>query len=153
MHRKLLERDLKEGICWCCKRLFNKLYVHHVNGNHNDNHLNNLICVCQKCHTFIHKGFKKRNRINEETIDNILILRKEIIKKKYNNDVDDFLKYERAIVTNRISTLKKCYHCGTLKNVELIAPLFVLKFDKTNSKHIGFPLCNECISKSIKNNA
>jgi len=147
IYRELIEKELDKGICWCCENLFSKLCVHHMNGKHKDDSMNNLICVCERCHGFIHRGFKKRVRLTEKNIERILLVRNILIKKTYKNNTLDFLNYERAVALNVFTNKKRCYHCGNTKNIKIIAPKFILKFDKKNSKGIGLPLCKKCLNQ------
>lgn len=57
LKRLLLELDIKKEICETCKidPVWNNqplsLHVHHINGNHFDNRLENLQILCPNCHT------------------------------------------------------------------------------------------------------
>jgi hypothetical protein len=55
--KRLEAAGIKDHICECCKNthwLGNpiKLELHHINGNHNDNRLENLQLLCPNCHSF-----------------------------------------------------------------------------------------------------
>lgn len=54
--KRLFEEKIKEQKCECCgiSEWQNKpitLQLHHINGNHNDNRLDNLIVLCPNCHS------------------------------------------------------------------------------------------------------
>jgi hypothetical protein len=40
--------------CRICNRIFLKLCLHHIDGNHYNDKINNLILCCEKCHLQIH---------------------------------------------------------------------------------------------------
>lgn len=143
-YRSIIKDEVNKGICWCCKKSYIPIMVHHIDKNRNNNIKDNLICVCVTCHAHIHKGFSKRFNSNEETIERILSLRKELIKKSYKKDVDDFLRYECAIASNVSVSKKRCYHCGSTEDIKLILPKFILKFDKENKHNLGLSICNKC---------
>ncbi len=42
--------------CQICARLSFSPILHHINGNHNDNNIENQIILCSDCHTAIHHG-------------------------------------------------------------------------------------------------
>lgn len=145
-HREVMEKEISRGFCMCCGKTFLKISIHHVNGKHEDNKKNNLVPVCSRCHALIHKGFQKRSDIrDDEIIERILMLRQHLIHKNYGKDTNDFLNYEKAIALNVPINNQKCYFCGSIKNVKVIPPYFVLKFDPENRKNIGLPQCLSCI--------
>lgn len=43
-------------VCSSRKSGNNRLSVHHVDGNHYNNELNNLVWICESCHQFIHNS-------------------------------------------------------------------------------------------------
>jgi len=45
--------------CNFCKSKIN-LQIHHIDNNCHNNDLDNLVCVCKRCHTNIHKIIKNR---------------------------------------------------------------------------------------------
>lgn len=59
LRKKLIENNLKEEKCECCgltEWMGYKipLELHHKNGNHNDNTLDNLEILCSNCHSIKH---------------------------------------------------------------------------------------------------
>jgi len=42
--------------CEVCEKHFNKIYIHHKDGNKENNSQENLIVVCGSCHASIHNG-------------------------------------------------------------------------------------------------
>lgn len=49
VYRRILKAAKREEKCEICEST-EKLHVHHVNGKHNDNAINNLMYLCSKCH-------------------------------------------------------------------------------------------------------
>lgn len=39
--------------CWKCKKQINKINIHHVDGNHENNNFNNKVYLCKKCHDLV----------------------------------------------------------------------------------------------------
>lgn len=59
LRKKLIEEGIKEEKCECCgltewigKKI--PLELHHINGNHYDNRLENLQVLCSNCHMIAH---------------------------------------------------------------------------------------------------
>lgn len=44
--------------CQVCNLKFKNLHVHHLDNNHSNNDVDNLIPLCKSCHRIAHKGFK-----------------------------------------------------------------------------------------------
>ena len=138
--------EIERGKCICCKNSFPKIAIHHVDGNKENNNKNNLVTVCLSCHQLIHKGFNKRNRIEDQIKEKVLFFRKIILISlhKYSEDyANDRIKYERAISSN-YGSVKRCLVCGSHSNLKLYAPLFITRFDPTNVKNIGIVVCKKC---------
>lgn len=147
-HRKAMIEEIERGECFACGNNFSKINIHHINGVHTDNFRENLIELCAMCHGLVHKGFKKAKRLPEETIEKILNIRKELLKKHYSGkDLEDRIKYERALACNRGMNKKICHFCNSRINLRLITPDFISKFDPENTKKIGIVLCKNCLKK------
>jgi len=73
-------------MCEVCDRTFLKLHLHHKNGIHSDNRINNRIFVCSNCHRAIHSNssleykIKKSTRIRDYSSDKDKGIRLKIIK-------------------------------------------------------------------------
>jgi predicted nucleic acid-binding Zn ribbon protein len=90
LKKRLLESGLKELKCECCNNTEwlgepINLELHHINGNHSDNRLENLQLLCPNCHSYTdtYRG-KNRNKY-ENKKDNVILLndsKKELIKKE-----------------------------------------------------------------------
>ena len=64
LKQKLIKEGFKENKCEICGNLYWQgqelpLELHHVNGNHYDNNLNNLQILCSNCHSLMHKSIPK----------------------------------------------------------------------------------------------
>ena len=86
LRKKLIEDGLKEYKCECCgmSEWLGKpipLELHHINGNHYDNRLENLILLCPNCHSLEHVNFKQ-TRYNLEVKGVSEIILAEIQKEK-----------------------------------------------------------------------
>ena len=51
--------SLKEDKCELCDRNCDKLHVHHLDGNPENNNRNNLMVLCMGCHKAIHNNSLK----------------------------------------------------------------------------------------------
>ena len=61
-HEKTLKvRDRDDGMCVICDSTEN-LEVHHINGIRRDNHLDNLVTLCRKCHVRVETQDKKNRK-------------------------------------------------------------------------------------------
>ncbi len=82
--------------CKCCARLFFKLDIHHINGNHSDDREKNKIKVCRNCHYRIHRGIPVKIEITSHLVDSIAYqltverigkLRKKLLVSKFGKDI------------------------------------------------------------------
>ena len=67
---KLIRDGIKEDKCECCgvsewQGVKLVLELHHKNGNHYDNNLNNLIILCPNCHSIQESHNQSRNIYNK----------------------------------------------------------------------------------------
>lgn len=72
--RRLIKEGLKEHKCECCGRTTwldqeIKLELHHINGNHDDNRLENLQLLCPNCHSYTdnYRGKNQGKSAQKET--------------------------------------------------------------------------------------
>lgn len=108
LRRKLIENGLKEKRCECCgltewmgKKI--PLELHHINGNHNDNRLENLQILCSNCHSLAHDY---SNSINKpKNVVNITLLEKCLSN---NNNI----KKQKKEKKKKENTIRYCKHCG-----------------------------------------
>lgn len=93
--------------CQVCFRNFFNLNIHHINGNHDENRINNLINVCDDCHASIHNKINKRrirtylNDSDDEIIKKIYCLRIKLHKGIYGHT--KFIP--KDIITKRIKII------------------------------------------------
>jgi len=74
--------------CLVCKKYFDRLDIHHINCNHEDNRKENRIPVCKRCHGIIHNGLNKEKspyKRFSETMEKIQLLRNFMIVCKFPN--------------------------------------------------------------------
>ena len=71
--RKINELILHKEVCELCGSDKN-LDIHHIDGNWENNHLNNLMCLCRSCHTKYERNKCKMG--GDEPIDDRLRIRK-----------------------------------------------------------------------------
>lgn len=58
IYRKILLASGRKQVCVNCGETEN-LYVHHIDGNHNNNIIENLVWVCPRCHnTILHENIR-----------------------------------------------------------------------------------------------
>lgn len=63
MYRKILTRIKKPMSCVLCKIKDKRvLAAHHVDGNHRNNHENNLSWLCHNCHHLVHRDNVEHDR-------------------------------------------------------------------------------------------
>lgn len=73
LKERLFEEGYKEKRCENCglTKWLNKdipLQLHHINGNHNDNSLNNLQILCPNCHALTDNYTSKNKKINSYNV-------------------------------------------------------------------------------------
>ena len=75
LKRRLIQEGLKVDVCEVCGQLpiWNgkplKLQLDHINGNHNDNRLENLRIICPNCHTQTDTFGNKKSKRHNYCID------------------------------------------------------------------------------------
>ena len=59
------QNRLELNKCEICLRYFYRLHEHHKDGNKKNNKSNNLMNICEDCHSYIHNGRsnKKQTRV------------------------------------------------------------------------------------------
>ena len=74
--------------CNICDKSFDFYHTHHIDGNRNNNLVENLLNLCQRCHHQIHRGIRNKK------ISSPLKELKRIL------DRDKLIKYYRIIWLN-----------------------------------------------------
>lgn len=88
LKKRLIEEGLKEYICEGCKRTEWEgvpipLQIHHVNGVHNDNRLENIQLLCPNCHSLTDTYAGKNANRESNTKYNKSLVKKTINKEKW----------------------------------------------------------------------
>lgn len=106
LRRRLLCENVKKHQCEMCKltEWFNKpipLELHHIDGNHNNNNLNNIQLLCPNCHslTNTYRGRKKKLSPNKP---------KSSLKEKPTNEPKKCIACGIS-VSNTSKYCKQCY--------------------------------------------
>ena len=72
--------------CKCCKLTFQKIHIHHKDGNHDNNSKLNLVKLCEECHAYIHQVLRlhspKLKHMDPLRIDLIDYYRNYLFKSK-----------------------------------------------------------------------
>lgn len=92
LKNRLIKKELKKNMCEVCgNTLWNgvdiPLELHHINGVHNDNRLENLQFLCPNCHATT-DNYCGRNKISKKDSDNV-------IKNNYDDDIALIIKYAK----------------------------------------------------------
>ena len=110
IRNRLIKEGLKEAKCECCGRtewmgIPIPLELHHINENHYDNRLENLLILCPNCHalTDSHTNNSKLEIISTEQIVN------KAMKKILEDKIDSSKKKEKK-TSEKIP--KYCAYCG-----------------------------------------
>ena len=146
---RLLESGLKENRCECCNNTEwlgkpIKLELHHINGNHNDNRLENLQLLCPNCHSYT-DTYRGRNKIKyeEKQEEIILITHEEKDKNKPKPIKEEKPKRYCLICGKELSNRQKNYcsnECAIksyTKRVDKEELIKVLKENNNNLTKVG----------------
>ena len=106
LRNRLLEEGFKEEKCEKCNNtnwmgVKIPLELHHINGNHYDNRLENLQILCSNCHSIEHNYSNNSTKIS--TLNNELL--KETLEKE--TTIYEDKKKEKKIIEKRY-----CVKCG-----------------------------------------
>lgn len=145
---KLIKQGVKEKKCEICGRYEwnNKdipLELHHINGNHFDNNLDNLQILCPNCHaqqetnSGLNIGTKINNKL-KDIINEPILLDRRIKKIKKENSLKAVKKYFCIVCGSEVKTdsktgkCQKCFH-DTQRRVERPTKDELLVLIKQNS--------------------
>lgn len=122
---RLIKEGLKEEKCEVCGNIEwmgqpIPLDLHHINGDHFDNRLDNLIIVCPNCHRLTDNWGSKNSSIDlifkqiaEQTAEDKIKLLLEQEKKRENEIYQNKLKYGNIRkYPNKEKIIKYCQLCG-----------------------------------------
>lgn len=110
LHSKILREGLKERICESCGNTVwmgvdIPLEIHHIDGNKNNNQLDNLQFLCPNCHALT-SNYRGKNKGKSN----------KIVKKNVNKEQKDIFKIQSANnLSEKKSNKKKtkyCIDCG-----------------------------------------
>lgn len=51
-------KEIFDNKCFICGQTINPMHIHHLNGNHEDNDLQNLCLCCYLCHAVVFHPYK-----------------------------------------------------------------------------------------------
>ena len=93
LKNRLIKNNLKNNKCEICgNTMWNgvniQLEIHHINGIHNDNRLENIILICPNCHATT-ENYCGRNKKSKP------IIKKEKITSNYEADKEEIIRYAK----------------------------------------------------------
>jgi len=108
LKKRLIYYGIKEYKCenpkcgiseWCDEPIV--LQLHHINGNHYDNRLENLVLLCPNCHsqTSNYSTYKNKGNLNE--------ILSEVAKEKANLALQNLIEFEKGKKEEIIKNRKK----------------------------------------------
>jgi hypothetical protein len=124
-HRDVMNDELMKQECEICFGTFFRLNIHHINGNRKDNNKENLLCVCDRCHSKIHLGLThKDNNLDEKVKTKLQTYRKIWLQNQLidlgNSRIEEILKRElinSSITKYPYRLIKKCHFCNKKNNL------------------------------------
>lgn len=111
--------------CQICEKEYDRLEIHHIDGDHGNNEIDNLILVCPSCHKKEHYKNHNRNKIGEKgllsSLQKIISIEPDCIENVYDVEIDhpehNFVT-DKGIVTcnsHAIAYSRNGYNCIWLK--------------------------------------
>lgn len=111
--------------CQICEKECDRLEIHHIDGDHGNNEIDNLILVCPSCHKKEHYKNHNRNKIGEKgllsSLQKIVSIEPDCIENVYDVEIDhpehNFVT-DKGIVTcnsHAIAYSRNGYNCIWLK--------------------------------------
>lgn len=147
---RLIKEGLKEPKCECCgntKWLGQpiKLELHHVNGNHNDNRLENLQMLCPNCHAYTdnYRGKNITQSARKETSEVESPKFKEALTDNADGNLEPSLKKNYVLIkegaetrqekpkSKKVKEPRYCAYCGK----ELIGKQYKNKYCSQECAH------------------
>lgn len=84
-NKEVYDKLLKE--CYFCEKK-QQLTIHHIDGDKRNNNIENLQCLCKKCHFKAHKLFQIRYFVDEKEL---FARKRRRLKKKYGSLWEEYL--------------------------------------------------------------
>ena len=153
----MMQEELVKQVCLTCNSVFHNLIIHHIDGNRENNFKENLLCICQHCHSKIHQGLNRKDKNLSKELKNTLWNYRIIWLKSNKNlnqkmiDKQIFIeKFKSGIFSTRYNSKNRCYICLSKKNLKTIIPNYIeaiseiLDIDKSI---FGLPFCKRCIKE------
>lgn len=126
LKERLINYGVKEDKCEVCgvsmwqnEKL--KLELHHINGNHTDNRLENLIILCPNCHSLTHnfRGKNSNTEKEKEKLNKLIEIAKKDAEFKLPKLIEESIKLKnkpKTLIGNKPIKVKvyknKCIVCG-----------------------------------------
>lgn len=140
-----LRRDKRQ--CLICSNTKN-LEVHHINGIKGDNHSDNLVTLCRKCHHRIEKKDRETWKGQPEKVYN-----PEKRKKSYEkNCIQCLNKFKTSLARQRFCS-KKCFGDSVKLPLEEKKKRHAAAMKKLKQKYLADPVMKEKLKKWQKDGA
>ena len=151
LKRRLISEGYKENRCECCgidswngKEI--SLQLHHVNGNHSDNRIENLQILCPNCHSQTETYAGKNS--NKENITTNLVKNRKMDASEWSNIKKELWNRNHPSLETLINVFKiKKSFCGVAK-VYGVSDKSIVKW----FKHYGLPSRKNELKKYIEEN-
>jgi hypothetical protein len=110
LKNRLFKEGFKEQCCECCGLEYwleqpIKLELHHVNGDNNDNRIENLQILCPNCHAYT-DNYRGANKVSKSAPSEEWLNRPAYTKKDESN------KIKRVVRPKVEAIAKQCKTCG-----------------------------------------
>lgn len=125
IRKRLILEGLKEEKCECCRRsewmgIKIPLELHHINGDHYDNRLENLLILCPNCHALTDSHISigqlsalvEKQEVEGRKIREALLARLEKVRATGNPEPSLTNKEGAETIHVQPKSLTKCLYCG-----------------------------------------
>jgi len=89
--------------CQVCERNFNRIHLHHIDGNHDNNNRENYIFLCEDCHANVYHGIRNTRSIGKKNNKGRLRDYKDIKNSVKKNFYDDNSNYHIRLKLKELS--------------------------------------------------
>ena len=112
LRKRLLEEGYKEHKCEICgiktwNGMETPLELHHINENHYDNRLENLMLVCPNCHAVLHK-----TKVNTDYSMHKHLSERKIVDEIEEHKENEIIEKKRRREEKKKRELRYCVNCG-----------------------------------------